>query len=185
MPVINPATVALGAKVAKGGFDTARNTVSGLTGYDFVGLISRIVVFYVVALAIAKVMELIVFSSDGISKVANMFGIPLPSNIPEPIRKLFVEGYNVGGYNIKYWEFVKVASVVIVVMEFLQYNQEQKQLGLKPAPTTLGVFFLIISALALISIPQIYQMIKEKGIVTAFTRTQTGDFGSRDVFGRR
>jgi hypothetical protein len=94
-----------------------------------------------------------------------MFGIPLPSNIPEPIRKLFVEGYSIGGINLKWWDLIKLLSVLMVIMEMLQFNQSQKQLGLKPAPTTQGIFILIISALLLVSVPHFVQMIREKKII--------------------
>jgi hypothetical protein len=163
MPVIAP--LIAGAKIASVGFGTAKGTVKELSGYDFIGLMSRIVIFYVVALIIAKIMETIVFSSQGLSKVASMFGIPLPSNIPEPIRKLFVEGYSIGGINLKWWDLIKLLSVLMVIMEMLQFNQSQKQLGLKPAPTTQGIFILIISALLLVSVPHFVQMIREKKII--------------------
>lgn len=160
MPLIAPALA---------GITATRGAVKELSGYDFVGLVSRIAIFYVVALVIAKIMELIIFSQAGLGKVASMFGIPLPSNIPEPIRKLFVEGYSIGGMTLKWWDVIKLLSVILVIMEMLQFNQSQKQLGLQPAPTTQGVFILIISALLLVSIPHIAQMIKENKIIGGIT----------------
>ena len=157
--------VVIQTAAARAGFGVARETVKGLTGYDFVGLISRIVVFYVVALIIAKIMELIVFSSAGLKTAAGLFGIPLPNNVPEPIRRLFVEGYDVGGIKIKWWDLIKLLSVVLVLMEMFQYMEQQKAIGVKPAPTTLGVFVMIIADLILVSVPDLYQMIKEKQVI--------------------
>ena len=177
------------------GFTAAKEISIQSTGYDFVGLTTRILVFYVVALVIAKVMELIIFSTSGISTAARLFGIPLPNTVPEVIRKLFVEGYNVGNVTIKWWDLIKIISVLMVVMEMLQYMEHNKIAGTKPAPTTLGVFTLIIAALALISVPSLVQMIREK---TAFSEsagnfvidrssftTGQDSFDSRDIFGRR
>jgi len=63
---------------AKKGFDIASGTVQQLTGYDFVGLISRIMVFYVVALIIAKIMETIIFFSGGLNTAASLSGTQTP-----------------------------------------------------------------------------------------------------------
>lgn len=153
------------AEAGVAGFKAAKGASKVLTGYDFVGLLSRVVVFYVVALVIAKIMETIVFFSGGLNTAASLFGIPMPSTVPNSIRKLFVEGYNVGGMTIKWWDLIKVVSVVIVLMEMFQYMNQQKIIGAKPAPSTLAVFALIISALALISVPQLAQMLKERSVV--------------------
>jgi len=150
---------------AKKGFDVASGSVKSLTGYDFVGMMSRIVVFYVVALVIAKIMETIVFFSGGLNTAASLFGIPMPKTVPNVIRKLFVEGYNVGGMTIKWWDLIKVISVIMVLMEMMQYINQQKLIGAKPAPSTLGVFAIIIGALTLITVPELVQMVRERSIV--------------------
>ena len=177
------------------GFTAAKEISIQSTGYDFVGLTTRIIIFYVVSLVIAKIMELIIFSSKGISTAARLFCIPLPNTVPEVIRKLFVEGYLIGGVTIKWWDLIKIISVIMVVMEMLQFIEHNKIAGTRPAPTTLGVFTLIIAALALISVPSLIQMIREK---TAFSESAgnfvvnrdsftTGQdpFDSSDIFGRR
>lgn len=166
MVVINPATVAIAAQAGATGFKAAQQASKSLAGYDFIGLITRIVVFYVVALIIAKIMEFIVFSSAGITTAAKMFGIPLPNSVPEPIRKLFVEGYDVGGMKIKWWDLIKLIAVFLVVFEMFQFLQQQKAIGQKPAPTTLGIFVLIIAALTLLSVPDLLQMTRERNMIT-------------------
>jgi len=157
--------VVVQAAVARKGFQVASKTVESLAGYDFIGLMTRILVFYVVAIVIAKVMELIIFASAGLTTASRLFGIPLPNNVPDVIRKLFDEGYDVGGAKIKFWDLVKLLSVLLVIMEMLNFIQIEKAIGRKPAPTTLGVFVLIIAALTLISVPDLIQMIREKQVI--------------------
>ena len=161
MVLVNPASVAAAKTLA----DQGNKILAKSIGYDFIGLSSRIIVFYVVALVIAKIMELIIFSTQGISTAARLFGIPLPSTIPNSVRKLFVEGYDIGGMKIKYWDVVKIVATLMVIMEMLQYTQDMKSRGVKPLPSVLAVFVLLITANALISIPELYQMIREKNVV--------------------
>jgi len=159
--------VVVQAAVARKGFQVVQETAKSLAGYDFIGLMTRVIVFYVVALIIAKIMELIVFASGGITTAARLFGIPIPNSVPEPIRRLFVEGYDVGGMKIKWWDLIKLVAVIMVIMEMLNFIQSQKNIGAKAAPTTLGVFILIIAALTLVSVPDLYQMIKERQVIGA------------------
>lgn len=165
MVVINPGSAAIAAKAGAVGFQLAQGASKTLAGYDFVGLLARIIIFYTVALVIAKIMELIIFAQSGISTAANLFGIPLPKTVPEFVRKLFSEGYRVGSVTIKWWDLIKILSVLIVLMEMFSYLQQQKAIGTKPAPTTIGVFILIISALVVVSVPDLIQMIREKQVI--------------------
>ncbi len=122
--------VVVQAAALKRGFQVAQETTKQLAGYDFVGLVTRIIIFYVVALIIAKVMELIVFSQAGITTAARLFGIPLPNNVPEPIRRLFVEGYDVGGMKIKWWDLIKLLAVVLVISEMQPWSVVDKAVKL-------------------------------------------------------
>jgi len=158
--VIIKEAVETGIAVAQGGQTVSRHFM----GYDFVGLVTRLLVFYIVALVIAKIMEIIVFAQDGIGRVTGLFGIPLPSTVPEPIRKLFVEGYVMGGMTIKWWDLIKIVSVMIVITEWLSFEADLKSTGRKSATSTKAVFFLIIGALLLISVPQLKQMMTESKI---------------------
>ncbi len=46
-------------------------------------------------------------------------------------------------------------------MEWNNWNQTQKALRINPSPMTQGVFFVIISALILITVPELFQRFKE------------------------
>lgn len=143
-----------------------KETLRVLAGYDFVGLLTRIVIFYVVALIIAKIFEVMIFAQEGLRTASNLFGIPLPTHVPDLIRKLFDEGYQVGSVRIKWWDMIKIISVLMVTYEMILFMQNKKALGEKASPTTLGIFVLIIAGLTVISFADIFQMLKERRLVS-------------------
>ncbi len=143
-----------------------KETLRVLAGYDFVGLVTRIVIFYLLALIIAKIFELMIFAGAGIRAASNVFGIPLPTHVPEVIRKLFDEGYQIGSLRIKWWDLIKILSVLLVTYEMILFMQNKKAMGEKPSPTTIGIFVLIIAGLSVISFADLYQVFKERQLVT-------------------
>lgn len=167
MPTIPIAAAKVAAKAIESGLITSGALSKSLIGYNFVDLMVKLIIFYTVALIISKIMELIIFAQSGLSTAASLFGIPLPSTVPNAVRKLFSEGYNVAGMKFKFWDLIKLLAVVLVVMEMLRYMEFQKAAGMKPEPMTVGVFVLIISAVAILSIPELYQMIKDQQVIKA------------------
>jgi len=69
-----------------------------------------------------------------------------------------------GGMTIKWWDLIKIVSVMIVITEWLSFEADLKSTGRKSATSTKAVFFMIIGALLLISVPQLKQMITESKI---------------------
>jgi len=151
---------------AKAGKEALRE----LAGYDFVGLLTRIVIFFVVALIIAKIFELIIFAQSGLTTAAKLFGIPLPTHAPEFIRKLFDEGYVIGSTRIKWWDLIKILAVLMVTYEMILFMQNKKAQNEKAAPTTIAIFVLIIAGLTVISFADIFQMLKERQLITGVNR---------------
>jgi len=148
---------------AKAGKETLRE----LAGYDFVGLLTRLVIFFVIALIIAKIFEAMILGAAGLRTAANLFGIPLPSHVPDAIRKLFDEGYQIGALRIKWWDLIKIMAVLLVTYEMILFMQNKKAMNQKASPTTLGIFILIIAGLTVISFADLYQLYKERQLVTS------------------
>ena len=122
--------------------------------YDFFGLILKLVVFYFVALFIAKYYEAVKLGSGFVQFIASIFGYQLPTAFPESLSKFFDTGYS----GIKYWDAVKGVSIIIVLFEAKQYYETNSG---KVSPATISIFGLIIGFLALITIPELSQRIKE------------------------
>lgn len=151
---INPATL-----VASTTLDSSKQLSKEIFGYDFVGLLVKLFIFYSVGFVIAKVMEAIIFSRGVFTTLANLFGFQIPNSeqLPTALINLFGE---TGLHGFKFWDFVKIISVLLVIAEFFQYLNTQKMTGGKPSPMTMGIFTLIIISLGLVTIPELLKRIK-------------------------
>ena len=151
---LNPATA-----VATTGIQAGKQVSKEIFGYDFVGLILKLVVFYGVALVIAKVMEAIIFARGAFVILANTLGYNIPSadQLPQSLKDLFGEQ---GVKGFKFWDIIKIVSILLVVAEFMRYVNTNKALGAKSSPMTIGIFTLIIVALGLTTIPELIQRVK-------------------------
>ena len=145
------------AGIARQGFKASQKLSSDAFTFDFPSLIVKLTVFYLVAYAVNKIFEAIIFGQNTLFGIAKLFGVNLPSTLPEPLVNFFQEGFK----GVKYWDIVKVISILLVVMEWNNWNQTQKALRINPSPMTQGVFFVIISALILITVPELFQRFKE------------------------
>ena len=151
---LNPASA-----VATTGIQAGKAVSKEIFGYDFVGLIVKLVVFYGVALIIAKVMEAIIFARGAFVILANTLGYNVPSadQLPQSFKDLFGEQ---GVKGFKFWDIIKIVSILLVTAEFMRYLNQNKALGGKSSPMTIGIFTLIIVALGLTTIPELIQRVK-------------------------
>jgi len=62
-------------------------------GYDFVNLVTKLAIFYVISFLISKYMEAVIYFQGGLTTVAGFFGIKLAQADKLPIRwvELFVD----------------------------------------------------------------------------------------------
>ena len=151
---LNPATA-----VATTGIQTGKQVSKEIFGYDFVGLILKLVVFYGVALIIAKVMEAIIFARGAFVILANTLGYNIPNadQLPQSFKDLFGEQ---GVKGFKFWDIIKIVSILLVTAEFMRYVNTNKALGAKSSPMTIGIFTLIIVALGLTTVPELIKRVK-------------------------
>lgn len=140
--------------IATGAASGAQEFLTEKFGFDFVGLIIKLAIYFLVALVFAKFMEAVIFLRGGFIAFANLFGLKIPTAemLPESLKKLFDGG--VGGF--KYWDIVKLIAIILVIGEFIRYiNIPQKS-----SPLTIGIFLLIISALAITTLPELAKRLK-------------------------
>ena len=151
---LNPASA-----VATTGIQAGKAVSKEIFGYDFVGLILKLVVFYGVALIIAKVMEAIIFARGAFVILANTLGYNVPSadQLPQSFKDLFSE---TGVKGFSFWDIIKIVSILLVTAEFFRYVNTNKALGAKASPMTIGIFTLMILALGLTTIPELIQRVK-------------------------
>ena len=130
-----------------------------LFSYDFVGLFIKLATYYGVAIIFAKFMEAVIVTRGWFVTAAAIFGwtIPTSEQVPESLKKLFLDGY--GGF--KFWDAVKIISILLVVAEMIRYTNSNKKNGGESSPLTLGIFILIIAVLGVVTIPELLQRIKK------------------------
>jgi len=150
---LNPASA-----VATTGLQVGKAASKEIFGYDFVGLLVKLFVFYAVAFVFAKFMEGVIYARGAFSIIANTLGFNIPTSeeLPNSIKDLFGEG--VKGF--KFWDIIKIVSILLVTAEFMRYVNTNKALGAKASPMTIGIFTLIIVALGLTTVPELIKRVK-------------------------
>ena len=77
------------------------------------------------------------------------------------MTKLFTTGYN----GIAFWQILQVTAILLVIVEYMQYDRMLKEKDQKPNATSQAVFLIIAIALSLMVFPQTIQKIKEMRIL--------------------
>ena len=145
----------------KRGLKASREYSVSVLGYDFIGLISRLAIFFLTGFLINAYFQATIQGGIWLNSLAGFFGLKFPDTLPEWITKLFTTGY----HNITFWQIVQMIAVLIVVVEYMQYDRMLKENNEKPNVTTGAVFAIIGLGLSLITFPQIIQKVKEMRII--------------------
>ena len=151
---LNPASA-----VATTGIQAGKAVSKEIFGYDFVGLIVKLFVFYAVAFVFAKFMEGVIYARGAFSIIANTLGFNIPNSdqLPQSLKDLFGE---TGVKGFKFWDIIKIVSILLVTAEFFRYVNTNKALGAKASPMTIGIFTLMIVALGLTTVPELIKRVK-------------------------
>jgi len=145
----------------KRGLKASREYSVSVLGYDFIGLISRLTIFFVTGFLINSYFQATIQGGIWLNSLAGFFGLNFPTTLPEWTTKLFTAGF----HNITFWQIVQTIAVLIVVVEYMQYDRMLKETDQKPNVTTSAVFAMIGIGLSLVTFPQIIQKVKEMRII--------------------
>ena len=145
----------------KRGLKASREYSVSVLGYDFIGLISRLAIFFLTGFLINSYFQATIQGNIWLNSLAGFFGLNFPTTLPEWVTKLFTTGF----HNITFWQIVQVIAVLIVVVEYMQYDRMLKEKQEKPNITTGAVFAMIGLGLSLITFPQIVQKIQEMRVI--------------------
>ena len=150
-------------EATKRGLKASREYSVSVLGYDFIGLISRLAIFFLTGFLINSYFQATIQGGIWLNSLASFFGLNFPATLPEWVTKLFTTGF----HNITFWQIVQVIAVLIVVVEYMQYDRMLKEQTppKNPNTTTTAVFSIIALGLSLITFPQIVQKIKETRIL--------------------
>ena len=145
----------------KRGLKASREYSVSVLGYDFIGLISRLAIFFLTGFLINSYFRATISGGVWLNQLAGFFGVKFPDTLPDWTVKLFTTGY----HNITFWQIVQIIGVLIIVVEYMQYDRMLKQNNERPNITTGAVFAMIGLGLSLITFPQIIQKIQEMRIL--------------------
>jgi len=148
-------------EVLKKGLKSSREFSVSQLGYDFIGLFIRLAFFLLMGVLVQSYMTASIVGGNWLNSVAGFFNIKFPSTLPEWVVKLFTTGYN----GIAFWQILQISAIVLVLIEYTQYDRMLKEKGQKPNVTTQGVFLMLGLALSLMVFPQTIQKIKEMRII--------------------
>jgi len=154
----------------KRGLKASREYSVSVLGYDFIGLISRLAIFFITGFLINAYFQATIQGGIWLNSLAGFFGVKFPDTLPDWTVKLFTTGL----HNITFWQIVQVISVLI--------DRMLKEKGEKPNATSSAVFLMIGLGLSLITFPQIIQKFKEMRILSKAPRTDvTKGFGGESL----
>jgi len=175
--------------IATTGIKAGKAISKEVFGFDFVGLIIKLVVFF----AIGYLSEIFIKSKIAIDNIirnpdtpmavaTGFFGIsgivfnylyntfktekedPVKA---DPVSSDFWNNEKIkqlfsenGFHGFNYWSIIKIIAVLLVVSEFTRYLKTNKDLGGKASPFTVGIFTILIIALGLTTVPDLIKRIK-------------------------
>jgi len=147
---------------------TTREASVSILGYDFLGLIGRLLAFFVVAFLINSYFQAVIVGGSWLNTFAGFFNLKFPTTLPDSIVKLFTVGYK----GVTFWQVVQVIAILLIIVEAMQYEKMLKSNktleypnGQKANVSTLAVFSILALSLSLMTFPQIIQKAQEMRIV--------------------
>ena len=156
---------------------TKKYSVSVL-GYDFIGLAMRLGLFLTVGVLIQAYFTATITGGSWLNIVAGFFNIKFPDTLPEWLTKLFTTGWN----GVAFWQILQITAILLVIVEYMQYDRMLKEKDQKPNATSQAVFLIIALALSLMVFPQTIQKIREMRILSNAPRTDiTKGFGGEPL----
>ena len=151
---LNQASLALG--VAQMNKDELKSLSIREYGYDFVGLATKLIIYFALMLVFAKFMEAVILGKGFYKTLASLFGYNVPSStdFPKPLTDLFSEQ---GLKGFKFWDVVKVGAIIMVLFEFIKYIKQNPN---SKNALTIGLFVGIIAILGITTIPELLKRVK-------------------------
>ena len=164
------AAAPIAARIGKAGITAGIKYSTDKYGYDFIGLITRIFIFFAIGYLIDLYFKASIAGGTILNTIAASLGLALPTTMPDWLRQLFQEGY----HGVSFWKIIQVITILIVVMEYVQYTRTLKEKGETANASTTALFVLLGAALTIATVPQVVQMVKERQIITGQQRQDYG-----------
>lgn len=163
----------------------SRKKSAELFGYDFMRLGQQLIILFAVAWIIEILFKASIFFQDPNNQRTALFGLfgiggfitnaliklfeesdqnggtipTLPNH--EIIQKLFGDGYQIAGFNVTYWDLIKMLAMILIYSEYNSFKELSETTGSKVNETTTVLFGLFIGAMALMIVPKFSGQIQQ------------------------
>ena len=141
-------------------------------GFDFIPLISGIVIFYTIAFIFAKFMEASKLATGGFIAFSNLLGFNVPpqQELPNSLNRLFDEG---GLNGIKFWDLINIIAIVIIVATAFQFYSNVKAQSTREnpkqvQPITWAIFGILVSFIIVTGMSEIVTRIQQRNFQSDF-----------------
>ena len=155
----------IGAFAISKGVKKAKSISVEMYGYDFVGLIMKLLVYFVVAYFVEKYIwwsQLKPINQILAGIFGAIGGLPLFALSPTILKFFDNAEVNRG---VKFWDIIKGGAVALVAWEAWNYHKNQEMMGGKASPMTLGIFALIGGLLGFMAVPDLLKKVQEMAVL--------------------
>lgn len=139
-----------------------------IIGYDFFGLLTKLLFYYTFAFLINQYFRAVIFGSGIIQTAATLFGIKLDTALSNTVKQFFTSGFrikiglpdaNLGQMYIlmSFWDVVNILGFFLVSGEAFAYYNTNKKAGGQFSWFTVGIFSLVIAGLGMIAFAKLFQ----------------------------
>ena len=136
-------------------------------GFDFIPLLTSLILYYVIAFGFAKFMEASKFATGGFISIANFLGANIPSTeeLPSQWNRLFDEtGYN----GVKFWDIINVVALLIIIATALNFQKNIEASGNQVQLITWAIFAMLGGFIIVTGVSKLVMKLQERNFQQEF-----------------
>ena len=155
------------ALIARQGAKEASKISKKSLGFDFIPLLTSLVLYYVIAFGFAKFMEASKFATGGFISIANFLGANIPSTeeLPSQWNRLFDEtGYN----GVKFWDIINVVALLIIIATALNFQKNTEASGNQVQLITWAIFAMLGGFIIVTGVSKLVMKLQERNFQQEF-----------------
>ena len=155
------------ALLAKQGAKQASKISAQYLGFDFIPLMTSLLIFYSVAFGFAKYMEGVQFATGGIRAIAGVLGYNMPSTeeLPNTWTQLFSE---TGVKGFKFWDIINIVAILIIIATAFNFQKTTEATGNKVQPITWAIFTMLVSFIVITGVSKLVMKLQQRNFQSEF-----------------
>ena len=155
------------ALLARQGAKQASKISAQHLGFDFIPLITSLLIFYSIAFVFAKYMEGVQFATGGIRAIAGVLGYNMPSTeeLPNTWTQLFSE---TGVKGFKFWDIINIVAILIIIATAFNFQKTTEATGNKVQPITWAIFTMLVSFIVITGVSKLVMKLQQRNFQSEF-----------------